>query len=144
MKLFVIMGTSVCWSPPLVLLHTSSQEPFSFLGTSQEPPEAHFKHPPPKGGINKILYFAEAHGALWRVSGADYINPGSRPRHVMTGKHLWIYFSEEACETNAKETKPNGPLWIHKSSRNSCRDFLDFNRYKQGRYPIPTDCRLGV
>lgn len=49
-----------------------------------------------------------------------------RPCHVMTGEHLWIYSSEEARETNAKETKPNSPLRIHKSSRNSCREFLHF------------------
>lgn len=78
------------------------------------------------------------------MSVADYINLGSITCHVMTGKHLWIYFSEEACDTNAKETKPNGPLQIHKSSRASCRDFFFFYRYKQAgtQFPQTWGCSL--
>lgn len=60
----------------------------------------------------------------------------------MTGKHLWIYSSEAARDTDAQDTKPNGLLEGRKHSRASGRE--GSGRYKQAgtQFPQTSGCSL--
>lgn len=144
MKLSVIKGPSLCWSPPRSCC-CSTPTPWNhshFLARVKNPLRLISNtHPPPSKITEELIKYCIL---LKHMKFSDVclvlITSVQAPGPLMWWQANTCGFIslKKPARQNAKGNQPQ----IHKNSRNSCRDFSLFNRYKHGWYPIPTDFRL--